>query len=159
MAGRTPASIDVRLFAPASAAQKAERGRAAAAAFARPRRVIRPSGRGPARAWGADLASVTARSKSDDAPTRYFVAPIEEARARLLLAAAMTDQTFMLAAFVWLRIQQSAQETADDGKFEVDRGEMVNLSGAKLATIDAMLTAFREIGLIVDDRCATFMPG
>jgi hypothetical protein len=88
----------------------------------------------------------------------WQMAPFDAAKSRLISVRNRTKLGFLLPHFVWCEMQKSAQQFDDGGRFQVDRAVLAFMSDADETEIDAILAAFVDVGLIVDGRCATFIP-
>ena len=87
----------------------------------------------------------------------WDMAPFAAAEDRILDAASLAAQSFPLAHLLWCKLQQSAQQLDDGGRFEISRGRLAKLGETDLVAIDALMSAFAEVGLIVDGKLATFV--
>jgi hypothetical protein len=85
------------------------------------------------------------------------MAPFAAAEDRILDAAAAARQSFPLAHLLWCKLQQSAQQINDGGRFEISLGRLARLGDADIEAINALLAAFADVGLVVDGRLATFV--
>jgi len=100
----------------------------------------------------------TARGASAPKGPFWVKVPFEAVKERLLQVHLDTGETYGTVAVAWLETQASAQTLKDGGRFEVSRVRLAHDTGTKPAAIDAIFAAFVELGLIVDNKCATFIP-
>lgn len=86
--------------------------------------------------------------------------PLAAAEQQLKRAAIRCNEPLSRVTLVWLKIQESAQQLNADGEFELDRVELAFGERVDEDKIDAIVREFESeaVALIVDGRCATFVP-
>lgn len=73
---------------------------------------------------------------------------------KLVRAALKAKQSIERTVWIWGAVLESAAETDDEGRYEVDPAEIAHFLRCKPAHVDAILEALKELGRI-DGECVT----